>query len=160
MNRRITPEGTLAQLNPEIKSIWNRRNKEPQQMVFNCFPRWMQTEPIDEERQLDLERVFSVVLETMTTREQKLLWCRFWADYTLDEIGCVFDVTRERIRQIEAKALRKLKHSSRSDLLCWFLNSNPFDEQKKRDARLAKRKKAMEMLELEYQVWLKNGGEL
>jgi len=65
------------------------------------------------------------VLDTLTSREEKVLRLRFGLDdgrtRTLEEVGKVFNVTRERIRQIEAKALRKLRHPSRSKKLKDFL---------------------------------------
>ena len=68
------------------------------------------------------------VLDTLTPREAKVLRMRFGiemnTDHTLEEVGKQFDVTRERIRQIEAKALRKLRHPSRSDKLRSFIDSN------------------------------------
>ena len=68
------------------------------------------------------------VLNGLTEREAKVLRMRFGidmnTDHTLEEVGKQFDVTRERIRQIEAKALRKLRHPSRSDQLRSFLDSD------------------------------------
>src|SRR5580698_5267429 len=68
------------------------------------------------------------VLDTLTPREAKVLRMRFGiemnTDHTLEEVGKQFDVTRERIRQIEAKALRKLRHPSRSEQLRSFLDEN------------------------------------
>ena len=65
------------------------------------------------------------VLDTLTPREAKVLRMRFGVemntDHTLEEVGKQFDVTRERIRQIEAKALRKLRHPSRSEKLRSFI---------------------------------------
>lgn len=67
------------------------------------------------------------VLATLTPREEKILRMRFGIDhnldYTLEEVGKDFDVTRERIRQIESKALRKLRHPSRARQLKPFLES-------------------------------------
>jgi RNA polymerase primary sigma factor len=67
------------------------------------------------------------VLDSLTPREAKVLRMRFGVematDHTLEEVGKQFDVTRERIRQIEAKALRKLRHPSRSDKLKSFLDT-------------------------------------
>ena len=67
------------------------------------------------------------ILDTLTPREAKVLRMRFGidmnTDHTLEEVGKQFDVTRERIRQIEAKALRKLRHPSRSEQLRSFLGS-------------------------------------
>ncbi|MCV2531195.1 MAG: sigma-70 family RNA polymerase sigma factor, partial [Candidatus Lightella neohaematopini] len=66
------------------------------------------------------------VLSSLTDREAKVLRMRFGidmsTDHTLEEVGKQFDVTRERIRQIEAKALRKLRHPSRSEILKSFLD--------------------------------------
>ncbi|KNE76230.1 RNA polymerase sigma factor RpoD [Candidatus Burkholderia crenata] len=72
--------------------------------------------------------VMKDVLDSLTPREAKVLRMRFGiemsTDHTLEEVGKQFDVTRERIRQIEAKALRKLRHPSRSDKLKSFLEGN------------------------------------
>jgi len=69
-----------------------------------------------------------VMLEGLTTREAKVLRMRFGidmnTDHTLEEVGKQFDVTRERIRQIEAKALRKLRHPSRSEKLYSFIDND------------------------------------
>ena len=66
------------------------------------------------------------ILASLTPREAKVLRMRFGidmnTDHTLEEVGKQFDVTRERIRQIEAKALRKLRHPSRSEQLRSFLD--------------------------------------
>ncbi|MDO4907426.1 RNA polymerase sigma factor RpoD [Neisseria sp.] len=74
-----------------------------------------------------LHEVTKEVLESLTPREAKVLRMRFGidmnTDHTLEEVGKQFDVTRERIRQIEAKALRKLRHPTRSDRLRSFLDS-------------------------------------
>jgi len=76
---------------------------------------------------LDLSEQTRKVLATLTPREEKVLRKRFGigekADHTLEEVGKVFDVTRERIRQIEAKALRKLRHPSRSRKLKAFVEN-------------------------------------
>jgi RNA polymerase primary sigma factor len=73
-----------------------------------------------------LRRTTREALEGLTAREAKVLRMRFGinmnTDHTLEEVGKQFDVTRERIRQIEAKALRKLRHPSRSDQLKTFLD--------------------------------------
>ena len=66
------------------------------------------------------------MLDTLTDREENVLRLRFGLDdgkmRTLEDVGKVFNVTRERIRQIEAKALRKLRHPSRSETLRSFLD--------------------------------------
>lgn len=83
--------------------------------------------PIDSAIQSNLKDATTRVLATLTAREEKVLRMRFGiglqTDHTLEEVGQQFSVTRERIRQIEAKALRKLKHPSRSRKLRSFLDS-------------------------------------
>jgi RNA polymerase primary sigma factor len=82
--------------------------------------------PVDAATFEGLCRATREVLETLTPREAKVLRMRFGigmnTDHTLEEVGKQFDVTRERIRQIEAKALRKLRHPSRSEQLRTFLD--------------------------------------
>jgi len=83
--------------------------------------------PADAVISLNLAEQTSKVLATLTPREEKVLRLRFGigekADHTLEEVGRDFEVTRERIRQIEAKALRKLRHPSRSRKLKPFIES-------------------------------------
>ena len=85
------------------------------------------TAPVDAAMQAGLRDVVKDILDSLTPREAKVLRMRFGiemsTDHTLEEVGKQFDVTRERIRQIEAKALRKLKHPSRSDKLRSFIDS-------------------------------------
>jgi RNA polymerase primary sigma factor len=80
--------------------------------------------PMDAAMQSGLRTAVSELLDDLPAREAKVLRMRFGidmsSDHTLDEVGKQFDVTRERIRQIEAKAIRKLKHPSRSDKLRSF----------------------------------------
>ncbi len=82
--------------------------------------------PVDSATMESLKNATHDVLAGLTAREAKVLRMRFGidmnTDHTLEEVGKQFDVTRERIRQIEAKALRKLRHPSRSDLLKSFLD--------------------------------------
>ena len=83
--------------------------------------------PADAAMHASLQEVTNEVLESLTPREAKVLRMRFGidmnTDHTLEEVGKQFDVTRERIRQIEAKALRKLRHPTRSERLKSFLDS-------------------------------------
>ncbi|MSQ59576.1 MAG: RNA polymerase sigma factor RpoD [Betaproteobacteria bacterium] len=83
--------------------------------------------PVDAAVYSSLREATKEVLDTLTPREAKVLRMRFGiemnTDHTLEEVGKQFDVTRERIRQIEAKALRKLRHPSRSERLRSFLDT-------------------------------------
>ena len=84
--------------------------------------------PVDEATAQGLKEATREVLANLTEREAKVLKMRFGidmsTDHTLEEVGKQFDVTRERIRQIEAKALRKLRHPSRSEHLRSFLEND------------------------------------
>ena len=83
-------------------------------------------QPLDAAIQSNLRETTTRVLASLTAREERVLRMRFGigmnTDHTLEEVGQQFSVTRERIRQIEAKALRKLKHPSRSRKLRSFLD--------------------------------------
>ena len=84
--------------------------------------------PVDIATTSGLKNATDDILESLTEREAKVLQMRFGigmnTDHTLEEVGKQFDVTRERIRQIEAKALRKLRHPSRSEHLRSFLENS------------------------------------
>ena len=81
--------------------------------------------PVDYTTRIVLREQLDEVLDTLTDREENVLRLRFGLDdgkmRTLEDVGKVFNVTRERIRQIEAKALRKLRHPSRSKPLRDFI---------------------------------------
>ncbi len=84
-------------------------------------------QPLDAAILSNLRKTTTMILSSLTPREERVLRMRFGigmnTDHTLEEVGQQFSVTRERIRQIEAKALRKLKHPSRSRKLRGFLNT-------------------------------------
>ena len=84
-------------------------------------------QPVDAMIQSNLRETTTRVLASLTAREERIIRMRFGlgmnSDHTLEEVGRQFSVTRERIRQIEAKALRKLKHPSRSRVLRSFIDS-------------------------------------
>ena len=82
--------------------------------------------PIDAAVKSSLRDTTTRILSSLTPREERVLRMRFGigmnSDHTLEEVGQLFSVTRERIRQIEAKALRKLKHPTRAKKLKTFLD--------------------------------------
>ena len=83
--------------------------------------------PVESAVRYDLQKQINNILQTLTPREEKVLRKRFGigetTDHTLEEVGQDFEVTRERIRQIESKALRKLRHPSRSRKLKSFVEN-------------------------------------
>src|ERR1041385_8658851 len=90
------------------------------------------TNPADAVNNTNLREITEEVLKTLTPREEKVIKMRFGleaggSEHTLEEVGQHFAVTRERIRQIEAKALRKLRHPSRSHRLRAFLDTTLHD---------------------------------
>lgn len=117
------PYGTLANASYELhKAYYYHGYKEDWMMPeLPCLE--IDVECVDPEEELFKKQMVDVVqemLDTLTPREKKVLCLRFGIglnqDYTLEEVGLRFDVTRERIRQIEAKAMRKVKHPSRIDV--------------------------------------------
>jgi RNA polymerase primary sigma factor len=84
--------------------------------------------PLDAALHASMRNVIKEVLDSLTPREAKVLRMRYGVemsnDHTLEEVGKQFDVTRERIRQIEAKAMSKLRQPSRSDKLKTFLHNH------------------------------------
>ena len=87
--------------------------------------------PAEAIQNTSLSETVRQVLDSLSPREAKVLRMRFGiemqSDHTLEEVGKQFDVTRERIRQIETKALRKLRHPSRADKLRSFVESDGKD---------------------------------
>ncbi|MDA8433633.1 MAG: sigma-70 family RNA polymerase sigma factor, partial [Nitrospiraceae bacterium] len=83
--------------------------------------------PLDMAMQGDMKKNIEKALSSLTDREQSIIRKRFGlgedAPHTLEEVGLEFDVTRERVRQIEVKAIRKLRHPSRSKWLRSFIES-------------------------------------
>ena len=119
------PYGTLADASYELRKAYyaNGYLHDKDMPELPC-PRRDYQEWVDPEEELHKKEMVSVVgemLDGLTPRESKVLCMRFGIglsqDYTLDEVGVYFDVTKERIRQIESKAIRKMKHPSRSDVL-------------------------------------------
>ena len=110
---RISPEGRLADYHPDVGNIWRSRHDEPEKQEFDKLPPWMDREPEDMDARLDLQKIFPKVFETLGPKERKVLQFRFWADMTLEDCGQALNVTRERIRQIEISAIRKINSPHR-----------------------------------------------
>jgi RNA polymerase sigma factor (sigma-70 family) len=118
------PYGTMVGVDPEIRLAYYSHGYKEDSMLpeIPCPP--VDAEYVDPEEELFKKEMVGVVqeaLETLTPRAIKVLCLRFGigldCDYTLEEVGRTFEVTRERIRQIEVKALRDLKHPQRSEKL-------------------------------------------
>ena len=117
MSRRKIAELPLSQYHPQVGDLWRSRNDEPEQQVFESLPNWMDLDEDRTQHQIDICRLITVALETISPREAKVLQLRYFQECTLDEVGGIFELTRERIRQIEKKALLKMRHPSRFDHL-------------------------------------------
>ena len=93
--------------------FFSKYKKEP----FESFETLEDTYEMPEVLDFEVKDAITQVLSTLTPREERVIRERFFNNKTLEEIGQTFSVTRDRIRQIEAKALRKMKHPSRSEIL-------------------------------------------
>jgi RNA polymerase sigma factor (sigma-70 family) len=119
------PYGTLAGASDELRQAYYYNGyKEDSMLPELPCPPLEYLEYVDPEEELfkkEMVTVVADVLDTLSPRAIKVLRMRFGigldSDYTLEEVGKTYDVTRERIRQIEAKGLRHLKHPNRADIL-------------------------------------------
>ena len=119
------PYGTMVGTSKELRETYYYYGYKEDSMLpeIPCPPYEHREchDPEEEVHKKEMVRVVEEVLDTLTPRSKKVLCLRYGIglthDYTLEEVGTRFDVTRERIRQIEAKALRNLKHPSRGDVL-------------------------------------------
>jgi hypothetical protein len=138
------PYGTLADASYELRQAYytNGYLHDKDMPELPCPPRDYQewVDPEEELSKKEMIRVVEEVLDTLSPRLKKVLCLRFGIgltqDYTLEEVGTRFDVTRERIRQIEAKALRLMKKPTRADilgeLLGWYETGAMKDAQHKK----------------------------
>lgn len=133
----------VSDLPSAVRGLWYTRHDEPDTEEFRSLPEWMQEAPEPPLRR-DQERVVACVLSTLTEREEAVLRLRAGQDYTLEEVARVYGVTRERVRQIEAKALRKLRHPSRTAVLAMAFDL-PDDHRKWLEEKWAKTNKANEV---------------
>ena len=118
------PYGTLVGASKELRETYYYYGYKEDSMLpeLPCPPiEGEYVDPEEEAHKKEMVRVVDEVLDTLTPRSKKVLCLRYGIgltqDYTLEEVGWRFDVTRERIRQIEAKALRNLKHPSRGETI-------------------------------------------
>lgn len=118
--RRLMVDKKMMDLPSIVRHIWYTKNVELEQQVFDKLPKWMAPEDSETDSRRDMRRLIGDAFENLSSREAKVLRLRYWHDLTLEEVGHIFEVTRERIRQIESKALRKLRHPSRVDELRLF----------------------------------------
>jgi len=139
------PYGTLVGADPEIRLAYYSHGYKEDYMLpeLPCPP--IDKEYVDPEEELfkkEMVGVVQEVMETLTPRAFKVLCLRFGIgltqDYTLEEVGRTFEVTRERIRQIECKAFRDLKHPNRSEKLRGLLGWYETTAQKKAEEETAR----------------------
>ena len=161
------PYGTLVGVSDELRKAYytyGYRNDEdlPELPVGSVYD--SEEPPLDPDEAVackEMRRVVEEMLDTLTHREAKVLRMRYGietgADLTLEEVGVRFDVTRERIRQIEAKALRKLKHPSRKDVLIQFVcpDSIKTTADKRREQEKISKRIAAQDVEIQAQVLVK-----
>ena len=128
---RTIPYGTLAGASAELKQAYYSHGylHDEDMPELPCVP--LEGECVDPGEELFKKEMVGVVQEVLNdvpAKERKVVCLRFGIgltqEYTLDEIGLVFGVSRERIRQIEAKALRLIKHPSRYDKLIGLMEKN------------------------------------
>jgi predicted DNA-binding protein (UPF0251 family) len=108
--------------------LWRSRHEEPESEEFDGLPGWMITDPMPQEDLADVKRIIAEFIDALTKREMLMIRMRFWDELTLEESAVKMGVTRERVRQIEMKALRKLRHPAlRAKLREYSLWSDWFD---------------------------------
>jgi hypothetical protein len=110
----------MSDCHPDVGRIWRSRNAEPASQEFDKLPPWMQEEPKEPEdidAAIDLPKMFLSILETLSPKEKKIVLLRYWFDMTFDGCGDLFELTGARIGQIEARAMRKMRHPTRCAMM-------------------------------------------
>lgn len=112
-HRKHVPHGTFVGAHYEVKKLWFQRDLEPELLSGEAIP-----DPEDDPdplRKRDAEALALKILDRCTQREAAVLTMRFMHEMTLAEVGSILGVTRERIRQIENKAIRRIRMRTVSD---------------------------------------------
>lgn len=109
--RRIADK-PLAECHWQVGDLWRSRHEELESEEFISLPDWMDQQQTDTYDLIDIKRLVTESLELLTNRELLVIKMRFWEDMTLEEVAEKLAVTRERVRQIEGKALRRLRERS------------------------------------------------
>ncbi|KKU17247.1 MAG: RNA polymerase sigma factor, partial [Candidatus Woesebacteria bacterium GW2011_GWC2_45_9] len=126
MNIEVEKIHHIQQISQDTVSLEAPVGEDGESMLGDFIPDEGQPSPVDQASKQLLKNHLDEVLATLSDREARVLKLRFGLEgnkqMTLEEVGKVFGVTRERIRQIEAKALRKLKHPSRRKKLQDYLD--------------------------------------
>jgi len=151
------PYGTMVGASKELRETYYYHGYKEDSMLpeIPCPPYEHREchDPEEEVHKKEMVDVVEEVLNTLTPRAKKVMCMRFGigldCDYTLEEVGIRFDVTRERIRQIEIKALRDLKHPARSDKLRELLGIYQTTAQKKAEEESARTRWAKERAKAE-----------
>jgi RNA polymerase sigma factor (sigma-70 family) len=110
VTRQINKEGRLSDFPSEVRHLWHTRHDEPLQQVFDRLPGWMEEDHLDVDWGMDVVLVLRMMFTKLKYREREVLWYRFWEDFTLEECGELYGITRESARKIQENAIRKLKH--------------------------------------------------
>lgn len=117
MRKRIA-ERPLSEYHPQVGALWRSRLEEPESEEFTGLPEWMDQQQTDACDLADIKRLINKSIELLTTRERLVIKMRFWEEMTLAEVGEKLSVTGPRVRDIEGKALRRLRaHSVRESLV-------------------------------------------
>lgn len=125
VRNRTIPYGTFSGASPELKSVYYGHGylRDEDMPELPCIPmlEGEHVDPLEELHKKEMIALVQEVMETLGPQAIKVLQMRFGIgltqDYTLEEVGMIFNLSRERIRQIEGKALRLMKHPVRSDRL-------------------------------------------
>ena len=160
------PYGTLVGASDELRLVYYHHGYlRDESMPELPFPPPEYLEYVDPEEELfkkEMVTVVADVLDTLTPRTVKVLCMRFGIgltqDYTLEEVGRTLDVSRERIRQIEAKGLRYLRHPSRADILGELIGRYKTTAEEANEAKRAQarwREARAAALERDKQTWRK-----